>query len=118
MVILLEKQSPIQLTALWSRLSKTSNKKSKPDPTSKAITLSFNNNFTEGFNNPEKGLKYYLDVSGLTTDDYRLTTINGEVSERLKEQPWKGCVGLVLTAGSNPALSVLRCATNGTAVRV
>ena len=30
----------------------------------------------------------------------------GEVSEWLIEQPWKGCVGLVLTAGSNPALSV------------
>ncbi|MBN2457471.1 MAG: hypothetical protein JXB29_13215, partial [Sedimentisphaerales bacterium] len=29
-----------------------------------------------------------------------------EVSEWLIEQPWKGCVGLVLTAGSNPALSV------------
>ena len=29
----------------------------------------------------------------------------GEVSEWLKEQPWKGCVGLVSTAGSNPALS-------------
>ena len=27
------------------------------------------------------------------------------MSEWLKEQPWKGCVGLVLTAGSNPALS-------------
>ena len=30
----------------------------------------------------------------------------GEVSEWLIEQPWKGCVGLVPTAGSNPALSV------------
>ena len=30
----------------------------------------------------------------------------GEVSEWLKEQPWKGCVWLVCTAGSNPALSV------------
>ncbi len=30
----------------------------------------------------------------------------GEVSEWLKEQPWKGCVRLVCTAGSNPALSV------------
>ena len=30
----------------------------------------------------------------------------GEVSEWLKEQPWKGCVVLVSTAGSNPALSV------------
>ena len=39
------------------------------------------------------------------------------MSEWLIEQPWKGCVGLVPTAGSNPALSVLRCATNGTAVR-
>ena len=29
----------------------------------------------------------------------------GEVSEWLIEQPWKGCVGLVPTAGSNPALS-------------
>ena len=29
------------------------------------------------------------------------------MSEWLKEQPWKGCVGLVPTAGSNPALSVL-----------
>jgi hypothetical protein len=31
----------------------------------------------------------------------------GEVSEWLKEQPWKGCVGLVPTKGSNPFLSVL-----------
>jgi hypothetical protein len=31
----------------------------------------------------------------------------GEVSEWLIEQPWKGCVGLVSTAGSNPALSVI-----------
>lgn len=31
----------------------------------------------------------------------------GEVSEWLKEQPWKGCVRLVCTAGSNPALSVV-----------
>ena len=31
----------------------------------------------------------------------------GEVSEWLIEQPWKGCVGLVPTAGSNPALSVM-----------
>ena len=31
----------------------------------------------------------------------------GEVSEWLIEQPWKGCVGLVPTAGSNPALSVI-----------
>ncbi len=30
----------------------------------------------------------------------------GEVSEWLIEQPWKGCVGLVPTAGSNPAISV------------
>ena len=29
------------------------------------------------------------------------------MSEWLIEQPWKGCVGLVPTAGSNPALSVL-----------
>ncbi len=28
------------------------------------------------------------------------------MSERLKEQPWKGCVGLVPTKGSNPFLSV------------
>ncbi len=27
------------------------------------------------------------------------------MSEWLIEQPWKGCVGLVPTAGSNPALS-------------
>ena len=33
----------------------------------------------------------------------------GEVSEWLKEQPWKGCVWLVCTAGSNPALSVVFC---------
>jgi hypothetical protein len=33
--------------------------------------------------------------------------IHGEVSEWLIEQPWKGCVGLVPTAGSNPALSVI-----------
>lgn len=31
--------------------------------------------------------------------------MSGEVSEWLIEQPWKGCVGLVSTAGSNPALS-------------
>ncbi len=31
----------------------------------------------------------------------------GEVSEWLKEQPWKGCVGLVPTGGSNPPLSVM-----------
>ena len=29
------------------------------------------------------------------------------MSEWLKEQPWKGCVRLVCTAGSNPALSVM-----------
>jgi hypothetical protein len=32
---------------------------------------------------------------------------SGEVSEWLIEQPWKGCVGLVLTEGSNPSLSVI-----------
>ena len=39
-----------------------------------------------------------------------LTTVHdaGEVSEWLIEQPWKGCVGLVPTAGSNPALSVIK----------
>jgi hypothetical protein len=36
------------------------------------------------------------------------------VSERLIEQPWKGCVGLVPTAGSNPALSVLGHTPNDT----
>ena len=30
----------------------------------------------------------------------------GEVSEWLKEQPWKGCVGFIPTKGSNPFLSV------------
>ena len=32
--------------------------------------------------------------------------IFGEVSEWLKEQPWKGCVGFIPTKGSNPFLSV------------
>ena len=45
-------------------------------------------------------------------DEIRFTQyeirINGEVSEWLKEHAWKACVGLVLTAGSNPALSGLR----------
>ena len=33
----------------------------------------------------------------------------GEVSEWLKEQPWKGCVGFIPTKGSNPFLSVFFC---------
>ena len=41
------------------------------------------------------------------TNNRKYGTISGEVSEWLIEQPWKGCVGLVLTAGSNPALSAI-----------
>src|SRR4029453_2228223 len=37
----------------------------------------------------------------------RLWGAFGEVSERLIEQPWKGCVRLVRTVGSNPTLSVI-----------
>ena len=33
------------------------------------------------------------------------------MSEGLKEQPWKGCVRLSCTAGSNPALSVVFAST-------
>jgi putative endonuclease len=29
------------------------------------------------------------------------------VAERFKAQPWKGCVGFISTAGSNPALSAI-----------
>ena len=36
-----------------------------------------------------------------------LITGFGEVSERLIEQPWKGCVGFIPTVGSNPTLSGL-----------
>ncbi len=31
----------------------------------------------------------------------------GEVSEWLKEQPWKGCVRYMRTGGSSPPLSVI-----------
>jgi hypothetical protein len=37
---------------------------------------------------------------------WRLEADIGEVAERLMAQPWKGCVRLVRTEGSNPSLSV------------
>jgi hypothetical protein len=54
------------------------------------------------------GVVIFLPIVDFIIENRNLKTeIPGEVSEWLIEQPWKGCVGLVPTAGSNPALSVI-----------
>ena len=51
------------------------------------------------------GRQFYFSPVPVFVKIHRNSFSYGEVSEWLKEQPWKGCVGLVSTAGSNPALS-------------
>ena len=53
------------------------------------------------------GILPFKDIKLLdTVNNISRLAASGEVSEWLIEQPWKGCVGLVPTGGSNPPLSV------------